>query len=531
MRPALLVLFSAGLALAQQGSVEGRVVAAATANPLKKANVYLYPLSGRSMPIGAVSDESGRFSFRGLEPGRYRLSADRNGYVRQDYGQRSSVIDVAAGQTVKDIVIRLIQGGVISGRVINEDGEPIAHVSVSALRPRYVEGRRQLTSAGAMGMTNDLGEYRLFGLAPGRYFLNANHASFQMSMARQNADRPFEESYVTLFYPNSTDPARAAAVEVGPGADVRGIDFRLIPVRTVRVSGRVAGSSSRQRGTMIMLVPRDAGVLLPTASLRGSIDQQGAFEIRGVPPGSYTLFASRYEEGKTSSIRHPVEVGSATIEGLQVAFSPGGEIQGTLQVQGEARPDLTGIRVLLQPRMQGPFFGGAVGTVKQDGTFTAQNVHPYTYSVQLAGLPENYYLKSARLGDMDVLPSGVEISGAARAPLELTVSPGGAQVEGVVTDEKQRPAPGAIVVLIPAKEQRSQSRLFKSATADQNGHFLVRGVCPGDYTALAWTEVETGAWQDPEFLAPVESKGRTISLKALGQESIQLQALPNPLWK
>jgi hypothetical protein len=546
-------------------SIAGQVVRAGTGEPLKKARVVLRKPEGRDPPYLAVTDPHGQFLIKDIEPGRYRLLVARNGYVRQEYGQKSPnrpgiTLALAPGQQVRDLLFRLIPAGVITGRVYDEDGEPVAGVRVFALMYRYHEGKRQLFPV-RPGTTDDRGEYRLHGLPPDRYYVSATYSEemeWQIAGAgmesgiRSESTAP-EEGYAPTYYPGTNDPARATPLELSTGAGLTGIDFILLPTRTVRLRGRVFNSITGKpgRGIMLWIVPRSsAGMFLMMDKRLRVEDPEGKFEFRSVPPGSYILSAEWYDGEKDYSSRLPIEVGGVSIDGIELLIEPGFDVPGRVHVETPPRPqaqssdethregsgpsqsvgqaDLGDLGIYLELRDDLPFFGrSGAGRVKGDGTFTLQNVSRGEYRVNLWRLPEDYYLKSARFGGDDVLEEGLTVSGPPKGSLDLVLSAAGGRIEGTVLDEEKKAFSGATVVLVPGARHRERRELFKTTTTDQYGRFTLRGISPGEYKLFAWQEIEPGAYQDPDFLRAYETKGHTLRITEGEGVIVELRLIPS----
>ncbi len=562
----LVMLFSALLGAKQAGEqgaekcvVEGQVVKAATAEPLRKAQVLLRKADARAQQVTAVTDSSGRFVLSDIEPGRYRLSVRRNGYVRQRYGQRGrnhpgTILSLTPGQHLRDIVFRLIPHAVITGRVYDEDGELVPGVRVQVLRYRYVRGERQLIPSGR-DQTNDLGEYRVYGLAPGRYYVSAtagislrlSAAQAQASPGRGAPPGGGEEGYAPTFYPGVNDPSRASPIELRGGDVFSGIDFSLMPTRTVRVRGQVINSVRSRPGgdTQVFLVPD--GLAFRSSGFRQGAGVRGSgatFEIRGVTPGSYNLVGVFFDEDKQYFTRLPIEVGYADVEGITLVIRSGVELAGRIYVQGNTPPgqqgqmvavgqkqgefDMTALRVFLRPFENLSRFGGAdPGKAEADGSFKLENVPRDRYRVNVLGLPRDYYLKSAHMGGRSVLDEGLDLgAGAPWGELELAVSSAGGRIEGAVLTEEQQAFSGASVVLIPEGPRRDDPRFYKTITTDQYGQFTLRGIPPGDYKLFAWETVERGAYQDAAFLRPYEEQGEPMQVKEGARLSVQLRIIP-----
>ena len=521
-------------------SIEGTVVNAVTGEPLKKAHLTLRPLGMQNgIPYGTTTDNAGHFLIDDVDPGRYSFSANRNGFVSQSYSpqgtaNRNANLTLANAQKLKQVVFKLTPQGVISGRIVDEDGEPLANVMVQCMSYGYQRGRRQLM--GQQGTsTNDLGEFRLHDLRPGKYVISATYRSPDMwnqvaerTVGSTQAVQAADEGYATTYYPNTTNAAIASQLDITPGAQISGINMTLARVRTVRIKGHISGMEAQtRRQANIMLVPRDnAGFGMPRAMAR-VMDGQGNFQMRGVVPGSYILRADYMQENQRFSARLPLEVGGSNIDGVELALQPTAELAGRVVIEDNG--DLKGatLNVILRPRIMSPMMGGGGGPVKEDLTFKLANISPDPYDFNLNGLPEGFYLKSIRLGQQDVTDTGVDFSqGVSAEQLTVVINPNGGQIDGAAQNSKGDPAVGATVTLIPDESHQSVSWMYKVASTDQNGRFSIKGVRPGKYKLYSWEDMEPGAYQDPDYVKPHESAGESVEVKEGGHDTVQLKVVP-----
>jgi hypothetical protein len=521
-------------------SVEGQVRSAITGDPLRKAHVTLNRIGGAGMrsrnsaDYGTTTDAGGHFLIQDIEPGTYQMDASRNGYVALAYGATkpegpSTPLSLSPGRHTRDIVFRLTPNGVITGRVLDEDGEPMQGANITAMRFHTMRGKRQLMPAGVSG-SDDLGEYRVFGLAPGKYYLSATYRKQNMMTPAQDntpGGTP-DEDYAPTYFPGTSDPTGAAPIDVAAGTVLSGIDVTLRKTRTVRVGGRVINTMGEGLPGRIMLrmLPRNmsAGFMSQrmTQATRGN---GGTFEFRGITPGAYVLMAYWNDEGKSFSVRQPIDVGNENVNDVNVALTPGLAIKGQVRVDGTGDVALGNLRVGLETQTSMMMGGRANATVKDDGSFEMENVAADNYRVNVYGLPGPFYVKSIRMGDADGLETGLDLSRGAGGPLEIMLSPNGGQVEGTVVDAKQQPATGT-VVLVPDVRHRDQTQLFKMMGTNASGHFTITGIAPGDYKLFAWQEVEGDGAQDPEFLKPYENQGQSLTIREGSRENAQLKLIP-----
>jgi hypothetical protein len=541
--PIWILLLAAAPLLAQsddRSTIEGEVRSAATDEPIKKASVILRradappPNGGMPLSYSTATDAGGKFAMKDIEPGRYRLVVNRAGFVVAEYGAKGAsrpgaTLALERGQHVKDIAIKLTQHAVITGRVLDENNEPVVYAQVQALRYRYNQGRKQLMPGGG-GSTNDLGEYRIFGLPPGRYYLSATYRTNMMmepSMDRSAAAQP-DEDYVATYYPGTIDPASAAAIDAPAGGQVRGLDFTLSKTRTVRVRGRVVSTGGPRRGNItVMLLARDRMPFFGPNRTSTS-DPNGAFELRGVVPGAYYLTVAEYSGDRVVTAKQPLDVGGSNLDNVNITLGDGMEMAGRIRTEGDAPAALSSIRVMLRPHdASGMMYGPTPeGRVKDDGTFTLTRISPDHYDVTVMGLGDSYYVKSVRAGEVDVLTAGMNLNQGPAGPLDILISPNAGRVEGQVQNDKQQPVTGATVVLIPAEEgRRDRMQYYKTITTDQNGLFSLKNVDPGQYKAYAWEDMEFGAFMDPEVVKPVESRGEPVTVREKGTETLQLKMI------
>ena len=513
-------------------TIEGVVLKSTTGQPLKRASITAQRMGPNGSPHTARTDPGGRFVLKGLEPGEYNLWVNRDGYLGMGYGQEvpngpGKLLKLAPGQQKKDLVFRLIPTGAIIGRVYDEDGEPISGVSVQALRFTFFNGHRRLDPV--MGTsTNDLGEYRLAGLSPDKYFVGVTDDQPDPG----GEDAP--EAYAPLYYPGTSDPGGAAQVEVEAGGETP-VDFNLAPVPAVRVRGRIVSAALNRPGigVNITLVRRLTGG--PNFQGQTSVNlAEGTFEIRNVPPGSYALVAQMWDNGKQYNALEPLEVGSTDVEGITLQPTLGSEIRGRVRVegatesgatQGNAQVNIGGLQVSLQPLDPLPI-GVQPATIEADGSFVLKDVPDGSYALNVCCLPQDLYLKAARLGGDDVLDAGLTLSeGHPAGPLEITVSAAGGHIDGVVQRD-QKPFLGATVVLAPDANRRGLTRLYSAAVSDQQGRFTLGSVPPGDYELFAWEKAEEGAYVDPDLLRRYEGRGKTVRVDEGGKLKVDLELIP-----
>jgi hypothetical protein len=541
--------------------VEGQVLNQVTSELVRKANLTLR-LSGNpaANAFTATTDTEGKFTIENVEPGRYTLSGERSGFVRTNYGARragseGTVLELKAGQVVGSLVLKLTPQGVVAGRVQDDEGEPVSGVTIQALQYRYMNGRKRLIPAVVPVVTNDLGEYRVPNLPPGRYLL-ATSAQKMMSM-QTGVERPAtkgpEEGFIPVYHPSAAEPSGAIAVDLAPGAELRAIDMRLRKVRVFRVSGKIMNANTGDpiKSAMLMVYRREAGGMstIPVSMYMVQGDK-GIFELRNVPPGPYVMLAINANPQDMMLSMAPLDVGDKNIEDLTIALGGGLDIPLIARMDGKPAPpqdsgsssatadptgakkvpdpgnvpvDLGNVRVTLVVD-DNPMASIATTQLGKDQTAVLKRVNLDKYRLVVSGLPDGTYLKSGRYGGQDILSGGLDLRQGGTGSLELTIAAPAGELTGVVHNAKGDAVPGAIVTLVP-KDAKGRTDLARTGAADQNGNIRVRGIAPAEYKVFAWEDIEQGAAEDEDFRKPFDAKGVKVTFNEGSKESLQLTVI------
>jgi protocatechuate 3,4-dioxygenase beta subunit len=542
---ALVACASAQMAAADpkapaKASLRGNVIKEPDGEPLKKAIVEVIAENQEEGGnYTATSDQEGHFKITDIQPGRYRIFVERTGYIEVDEKHRRSeglVISLDAGQELKDPTLRMLAAAVLAGHVLDEDGDPIANVDVTALR-------RKSSAFEAMGSahTNDLGEYRIGGLLAGRYYVVASpFPSFQALLpARQVRDDPTPAlAYGVTYYPNTADRAQASPIELHAGEEMP-VDFSLTRRHSARIGGRVIGLRTGSIAA-VMLRSKDGNAMFNG----GDSGKDGTFEIPNIAPGSYALTAITVGAETPLIARQNLEVGTADIDDLQLDLLPPATIRGQVHFSGKfAKSDGSQAIVYLHPSEDDDdFFSGVTisgdesapspsfAKIKPDGSFELKNVPPGVYELNVSGDAKafsNAFVESLAVGTKNYVDTGLNISGGI-VSVAVTVSAEAGVIEGTVTSEKNQPISDSIVVAVPDTQFRKQASRYQKVSADQTGRFNLRGLRPGTYTLFAWEHLEGDELRDPEFLKPFEGRGTEVKVEKSSHQTVSLKVLAAP---
>jgi hypothetical protein len=565
-----LILLCAGLLSAQPAPdkcrLEGKVLNSVTGAPVRKAQVVLTGMATsapRQVPgqaftppaptqLAATTDGEGRFVFEGLDAGSYAVVPIRDGFQNlATMGRSSEQILLAPGEEKRDLILKIEPLSVISGHVRDADGDPVRRAQVGVMTYQYTAKGRELAFRNTVS-TDDLGEYRVFDLPPGRYYVKATE--FPTTSLRMTGSD--EDSCAPAFYPNAPDAASASVIELRPGQEQSGTDITLRRTHTATVSGRlVKPVGASQSGVTLVRLEGSS-----TSSTGTSTDSQDGFQFFRVQPGSYVLTAGAAVGEKSYAAQVPVQVASTDIKDLVVPFVPIFDMNGRFQIEGtppagDGAPGAVPMQLATRSGAQsgGPFsqvmvslngrfprsvsrrtangstiVSAGMPRINDDGTIVFRDLAPDIYTVFFF-LPRELYLKSMRCGDAEIGDSGIDLTGGPGCELSVVLSYNGGRIEGSVEDENGQPAASGVLTLVPVDSIR-KSVLFKTGAVSQQGSFTISGIAPGAYKLYAWEDVDPNTVRyDPDFLKPYETLGLPVQISEGASEHVTVKLIRKPV--
>jgi carboxypeptidase family protein len=507
-------------------TIRGHVVAADTGQPLRKAQVRIVSGELRENRL-ATTDADGKFEFKEVVAGRYNVTANKGSYVSLQYGQQrpfepGKPLEVLAKQTLEKVDFALPRGAIITGRVLDEFGEPLPDAMVSAQRYQNFGGQRRLVPAGRTAMTNDIGEYRIFAIPPGQYYLSATLRP--MGMMGDSDDR---SGYAPTYFPGTPNIGESQRVTVGLGQTISDMNMALMPSRTSRVTGTAVDSQGRPMMGVVMAVPRGDTMLMmfgPPAQIK----PDGSFAVSGLTPGRYMLQV-RGGIGDSESAYADITVSGDDVPGVRLVGSKPSLVTGRVLVDPAAAQALrpSALRLGLQPvQMDMIMMGGTPpGAVNDDLTFEIK-AQPGQFRVALLGQIPGWSIRSVRHHGIDITDSGMEFRpNEDVAEVEVEVTNRVTDVSGIVTNPKGEAVKDYSIVVFPQDSEKwtPNSRYMRTARPDQDGRYKVNGLPPGEYRVIALDYLDSNEWNDPQFLEGIRSKATTFSVNEGETKSVDLR--------
>ena len=495
-------------------TVEGTAIWASQSRPLEGIPVYLRrdgePVQESQRRGVAVTDNSGQFILRNVPPGDYAVVPNRQGYFPETGPPvRITVTPKAA---MRGIILRMIVGGTIAGRIQDSNGVGLTELSVIAAQAVYLQtGERSLLGGrGGSATTDDRGEYRVRGVLPGTYYIAADSNVWA-------SDTP-------TYYPGTKDEVGAVPLIVREAQESTAnfrVDVKLRPVFAVSgvVTSAVPGVPAKivER---ILISSRGSGSTY--YDNRADDRSNGRFEIRNIFPDAYELFPeARDAEGRLYTSRTPVDIVDRDIENLTLPAVPVVDIFGRILLNGERLANrlpnmnvnlqtVKGLNVGLTRGFGGPQTPNPLD--RDTGEFTIAAVPPGVYKITANPVLPDVYVEDMRRNNVSVYTDGFTVTDKSGDPVELLLASPGGRINGVVTDVRQQPFLNATVVLVPDPSRRQDATRYKTASSDRSGRFTFQGIAPGLYKIFAWDAPLQNAWRNAEFMLKHEARGRSVTI-------------------
>jgi len=528
----------------QKQSIQGKVVEAKSGQPIRKVNVEVRGEAGQADGrYSATTIEDGTFTIEDLKPGRYVVTLERTGFAQTATSGGQATFTLQPGQSLSGLVFKLQAAGVIAGKIVDIDGDPMSEVSVIAAKTGTMARGSERYGMG-YGATNDLGEYRIVNLRPGKYLISAlpSHRAPVLHVEEKGKAKEQLVYASATYYPGTIDKSRAIAVEVHAG-DVASANFGVLTTHAYRVSGTVAEVPS---GAMVrfFLTSKSGGAGMDNPE---ELKEGNRFEYGNVLPGTYVamllvvkgMLSGGEPEMQMVRLNPSIDVDKTDVEGVQLRADPGGQIRGMFRLDTGEKFDWTQLRVRLQPieddesetmsgmAMATAYSGARTSSVvNSDGTFEIKKVPGGNYQLVLEAHSDrlrDYYTKSVIFSGRDVADSGFWLNGDVY--LDVVVSAKGATIEGNVVDSKGQPVAYGTVAVLPNLEHRARPDSYQRATTDEHGYFIVRGLNPGSYVVLAFEELQEDVRQ-PDFLKTHGGKVEKVDAEEGTRKSVTVKIIP-----
>ncbi len=483
--------------------IAGVVLNAVNGQPVAGARVTIARVEHRDQRVEFVTGPSGRFAFPGFPQGKYELIGQRRGLLTQSYGQHgelASAIVTGPGQDTEGLVLRLSPPGIVSGKVVDDAGEP-AQALVELLSSAVVNGRRRLMKS-SFKRTDDSGEYR-FSVPAGAYYLVVSgypwYTKFDQMMGDAAPRSMTHAGYGIKYYPDVSDHAAAEPLVLKAGQEAT-VNFALLPVPAATVHVHVEEDEDLTKRFTLMT----GGLSGNPVIVRQGSGSGDSYNFAGIPPGHYTLRVQAGDAGRTLYGRAAVDVG-ATDPDVRVNLQEAPSLNGTVVLEGGGSlPE--SLAVVLHDEEDGH---SERLPLNADGKLSIPVLAPERYRLSLEGADE-YYLQSwtpeGARRDGDTL----EIAEGSAVRLKLVAARGTGRLVGTVARDG-RPFSGALVVLVLATGA-VRPEDYRALRTDSDGSYEFRGVPPGEYTLFAVADGADLEYANPAAIRPYLASAHKIRL-------------------
>jgi len=522
----------------RRGTIKGRVVDD-DGQPLADAPVSATPVgrtptARRPGPAGGAgttsqttTDEQGNFALENLTPASYSISATIPGYITPPAEEQTGAGIYHLGDWAN---IMLVKGGVITGKVVNASGEPLTGLSVNAIRIGNIDGEEEENLAaqgitpgqgfGRNWRTDDRGVYRIYGLVPGTYIVQAGPPGGRGG-GGPNIPSPFSEDAPT-YYPSAVRDA-AVRIALPLGAEVSDIDIRYRGEKGRAISGKVLARAGDDpngfNATVISLsLPGSEDVIATTVQMnRGA---GGNFALYGIPDGEYEISAQRNgalaESDAVAGPQH-VSVRGQDVGGIQLVLAPLASLNGRVIMERKPgicpSPHKAFIEEVLLSTQREETAKHDAASVRRlrpsapigSGEFTLRNLDAGRWRIHTQLPDENWYLRAISAETRPATAGLRKSSNTAAAPASLnpartgftlksgekltgvtvTITEGAASIKGKLASASANADSKILVYLIPAEKEAADDVLrYVETNATTEGGFHFKNLAPGRYYLL-----------------------------------------------
>jgi hypothetical protein len=498
--------------------IAGTVVSKVDGRPLARARVTVRDVKDSQKVQSMVTAEDGKYEFTRMPAGKYSLTGARRGFISASYDQHdqySTAIVTGASLDTETLVLRLAPDAVITGKVLDEVGDPVRQAMVTLYYDDHSSGVDQIHGANSV-QTNDLGEYEMTPLRPGTYFLAASakpwyavHPSSEMVRSESDqqgqtppaVDRSLDVAYPVTYYPDVTEADDALPIPIRGGERVEA-DIHLNPVPSLRLLFRMSDDGKHGYNIPQLEQPAfDGSTFIQTGG--GNVVSPGVLEVTGVPAGRYNIRLFGQGQGARMNgvdlIKDGEEVDTSKADAV-------GSVKVSVQIPGED--------TLPAHLMVGLRSGSRVIAVAQSldskGAAELQQVAVGRYEVAVWGGGKPYSIARISAEGAEVSGHTLILAVGSSPSVSLTVVGGSAEVQGTVTRAGKGFA-GAMVVLVPRNPDVDRD-LFRRDQSDLDGTFALRAVVPGSYTLLAIDNGWDLDWSQPGVIAAYLKNGRRLEV-------------------
>ena len=506
--------------------IAGTLVSKTDAHPLAHARVTIRDTKNSDKFASLVTEEDGKFEFNGLPAGKYSLNGSKRGYISAAYDQHdqfSTAIVTGAGLDTETLLLKLAPAAVITGKVLDEAGDPVRRAGVTVYYDDHTSGVDQIHTYRS-AQTNDQGVYEITPLMPGTYFLSASakpwyalHPTSQPDDRRRKAnpqgqtetdetetstfDRSLDAAYPTTYYPDATEADSATPIPVRGGERIE-VDMHLNPVPALRLTFRVPEDG--KSGFMYPQLQQsafDSDTFVQTGPVQRI--SAGVMELSGIPAGKYNV---RLFGGGTQMQMNGVDL---TKDGEEIDTSHS-EAMSTVKVSAQISGDATPLAQFRVGLRSGHRLLSAWKPLDEKGEAEIPQIPAGKYDVQVWGPPKPYSIAHMTAEGATVSGRTLTVPAGASASISLTLVGGSSQIEGTAK-RAGKPFASAMVVLVPKNPERDHD-LFRRDQSDLDGTFSLRNVVPGSYTLLAIDDGWDLDWSQPSVISVYLRHGRKIEV-------------------